>query len=235
MIKHYALSIMIALSSYNSFAINIANDTTQSTEAKQQSASESSDASTELQQRLNSFDGYKSNFVQVVRDIDGNIIHEANGRLVFKQPGKFIWEVTAPEEELLISNGTYVWWFNPFVEQVSIFDVKQAVTQTPFALLVSKDLSIWNTFNIVKQGTDYIVTPKDESQAQVVKLKLVLDQQQLQKIIITSRSQQVSEYTLSEQSKFEPNKDMFEFEIPAGVDIDDQRQSLPTIDGNVSY
>lgn len=196
---------------------------------------EVSAASLELQNKLNVFDGYQANFKQVVTDIDANIIHQADGKLVFKQPGKFIWEVTAPEEELLISNGQYVWWYNPFVEQVSIFDVQQAVTQTPFALLVSKDPSIWKQFSISKENNIYVITPVDLSQAQVIKLTLTIIDNDLEKIVITSRSQQVSEYTLSGQSKFSPQADLFEFEMPAGIDVDDQRSQPEIIDGNVSY
>ena len=219
--------MIVAMSFGNAVYANT-NDTTQA-------VNKVSAASLELQNKLNVFDGYQANFKQVVTDIEANIIHQADGKLVFKQPGKFIWEVTAPEEELLISNGRYVWWYNPFVEQVSIFDVQQAVTQTPFALLVSKDPSIWKQFSISKENNIYVITPVDLSQAQVIKLTLTIIDNDLEKIVITSRSQQVSEYTLSGQSKFNPQADMFEFEMPAGIDVDDQRSQPEVIDGNVSY
>lgn len=219
--------MIVAMSFGNAVYANT-NDTTQA-------VNKVSAASLELQNKLNVFDGYQANFKQVVTDIEANIIHQADGKLVFKQPGKFIWEVTAPEEELLISNGQYVWWYNPFVEQVSIFDVQQAVTQTPFALLVSKDPSIWKQFSISKENNIYVITPVDLSQAQVIKLTLTIIDNDLEKIVITSRSQQVSEYTLSDQSKFKPQEDMFEFEMPAGIDVDDQRSKAEVIDGNVSY
>ncbi len=219
--------MIVAMSFGNAVYANT-NDTTQA-------VNKVSAASLELQNKLNVFDGYQANFKQVVTDIEANIIHQADGKLVFKQPGRFIWEVTAPEEELLISNGQYVWWYNPFVEQVSIFDVQQAVTQTPFALLVSKDPSIWKQFSISKENNIYVITPVDLSQAQVIKLTLTIIDNDLEKIVITSRSQQVSEYTLSDQSKFKPQEDMFEFEMPAGIDVDDQRSKAEVIDGNVSY
>ena len=228
MIRLIGAATMIVAMSFGNAVYANTNDTTQA-------VNKVSAASLELQNKLNVFDGYQANFKQVVTDIEANIIHQADGKLVFKQPGKFIWEVTAPEEELLISNGRYVWWYNPFVEQVSIFDVQQAVTQTPFALLVSKDPSIWKQFRINKENDNYVVTPVDLSQAQVIKLTLTIIDNDLEEIVITSRSQQVSEYTLSEQSKFNPQADMFEFEMPAGIDVDDQRSQPEVIDGNVSY
>jgi len=228
MIRLIGAATMIVAMSFGNAVYANTNDTTQA-------VNKVSAASLELQNKLNVFDGYQANFKQVVTDIEANIIHQADGKLVFKQPGRFIWEVTAPEEELLISNGQYVWWYNPFVEQVSIFDVQQAVTQTPFALLVSKDPSIWKQFSISKENNIYVITPVDLSQAQVIKLTLTIIDNDLEKIVITSRSQQVSEYTLSDQSKFKPQEDMFEFEMPAGIDVDDQRSQPEVIDGNVSY
>lgn len=228
MIRLIGAATMIVAMSFGNAVYANTNDTTQA-------VNKVSAASLELQNKLNVFDGYQANFKQVVTDIEANIIHQADGKLVFKQPGRFIWEVTAPEEELLISNGQYVWWYNPFVEQVSIFDVQQAVTQTPFALLVSKDPSIWKQFSISKENNIYVITPVDLSQAQVIKLTLTIIDNDLEKIVITSRSQQVSEYTLSDQSKFKPQEDMFEFEMPAGIDVDDQRSKAEVIDGNVSY
>ncbi len=191
--------------------------------------------SSALQMKLKDYDGYQANFAQKVNDSQGNEIHQAKGKLVFKQPGKFLWQLEEPEEELLLSNGKTVWWFNPFVEQVSIYDVGRAVTQTPFALLVSQDEEIWQQFDITKSAQGFIIKPKDDSQAQVIKLEVHFGTRHLNKILITSRSRQVSEYTLSEQANFSPDDKMFEFKIPAGIDIDDQRASQPTVEGNVSY
>ena len=181
----------------------------------------------QLKSLLQELDGYQSGFEQIVRDTEGNVIHKAKGSMLFSQPGKFVWEVTEPEEELLISNGKYVWWYNPFVEQVSIYDANSAVTTTPFALLVNDDPNVWKNFRIQTLEQGFVITPVDLDDAQVIQLELKTDQSRskIETILITSRSRQVSEYILFDQTKVSPTKQRFEFEIPIGVDIDDQRQS----------
>lgn len=193
----------------------------------------------ELKQVLEQLNGFESDFDQTVIDTDGNIIHSAKGKLVFKQPGKFIWQVTEPEEEILISDGESVWWYNPFVEQVSIYEANHAVTTTPFALLVNNDPSVWENFSIQTLDDGFVITPNDLSDAQVIRLEIKVSDSKvgIEKMMITSRSRQVSEYVLSNQRKSMPMDDVFSFSIPDGIDVDDQRTAAinTSSNGNVQY
>lgn len=194
----------------------------------------------ELKQVLKQLDGYAAQFDQTVIDADGNQIHSAKGKLTFKQPGKFIWEVTEPEEEILVSDGKSVWWYNPFVEQVSIYEANHAVTTTPFALLVNDDPAVWENFVIQDVNDGFVITPIHLNDAQVIRLEVKLKSRTdktLDKLLITSRSRQVSEYQLFDQKKLNPSDAQFDFEIPAGVDVDDQRapQLNSNENGNVQF
>ena len=190
-----------------------------------------------LQKKLEDYSGYQASFLQTVNDSEGQVIHESTGQLEFKQPGMFRWQVLEPEEELLLSNGVAVWWYNPFVEQVTIYDAGQAMEKTPFALLVSRDQAVWDQFEISTGSIadSFEIIPKDLSNAQVIKLEVRFDNSHLQQILITSRSRQVSIYQLSDQKRVSPKSADFEFTIPAGIDVDDQRESKPVVEGNVSY
>jgi len=142
---------------------------------------------------------------------------------VFKQPGQFIWEIVAPEQELLMSNGDTLWWFNPFLEQVSIFDAKDAVATTPFALLVSQQDEVWNKFTITKLESGFLVKPKNENNSQVSQLAIYFDDFLLKEIVITDRTQQTSSYELKKQAFKKKLNVNFNFDIPADIEIDDQR------------
>lgn len=178
----------------------------------------------ELRSLLAEYDGFSASFAQKVTDSDNNLLHQAKGKLVFKQPGKFRWQVSEPEQELLLSNGETLWWYNPFLEQVSIYDAKQAVATTPFALLVSNQDDTWNNFVIEKQGSSFVIKPKDSDNSQVQQLAVNFDDRVLTQIVITDRTQQVSAYNLSEQAFNKDKARQFNFIIPADVDIDDQRE-----------
>lgn len=182
------------------------------------------DAEQELRGMLAQFDGYTASFDQRVVDLQGTVLHKAKGQMSFEQPGKFIWRVTSPEEELLLSNGETVWWYNPFVEQVSIFDSKQAVDKTPFALLVSQDNETWSQFKIVKDNSDFVVQSNSTSEAAVRELRIRFEGDKLSQILILDRSMQTSEYRISEQSFKDIVDSEFSFVIPEDTEIDDQRQ-----------
>ena len=196
--------------------------------------------SDEIKEVLKQLDGFAAQFIQTVVDADDNQIHSAKGSLTFKQPGKFIWQVNEPDEELLISDGQSVWWFNPFVEQVSIYEANHAVTTTPFALLVNDDPAVWDNFAIQTNNNGFVITPLNLNDAQVIRLEIILKgdgTKSIDKLLITSRSRQVSEYQLFDHKKVSPKDTDFVFTIPAGVDIDDQRPtSVQTnANGNVQY
>jgi outer membrane lipoprotein carrier protein len=183
---------------------------------------------TELRKLLSDYDGFTAEFNQQVKDTDQNLLHSASGKLVFKQPGKFVWQIVEPEEELLMSNGKTLWWFNPFLEQVSIFDAEDAVATTPFALLVSQQDEVWNKFSITKLESGFLVKPKDENNSQVSQLTIYFDDFMLNEIVITDRTQQTSSYALKKQ-KFKKGLDVnFDFEVPKDIEIDDQRPNNAT-------
>lgn len=178
----------------------------------------------ELRNMLAKYDGYTASFDQEVKDVQGTLLHKAQGTMSFEQPGKFIWQVTEPEEEILTSNGNTVWWYNPFVEQVSIFDSQQAVDKTPFALLVSQDDQTWAQFDISKENYDFVVASKSDSDAAVRELRIRFDGDKLSKILILDRSMQTSEYRIEQQTFKDIEDSLFNFVIPDDTEIDDQRQ-----------
>lgn len=178
----------------------------------------------QLRALLTNYDGFSASFAQRVTDSENNLVHQGEGKLVFKQPGKFRWQVSEPDQQLLLSNGETLWWYNPFLEQVSIYDAERAVATTPFALLVSNQDSTWNNFNIAKVDTGFVITPKDIDNSQVQELAVYFDKEVLNKIVITDRTQQVSAYNLSEQAFDKSVARQFNFVIPADVEIDDQRE-----------
>lgn len=180
-------------------------------------------AETELRKLLRDYDGFSAQFIQQVTDSEGNRIHNATGNLIFKQPGMFKWQVVTPEEEMLQSNGETLWWYNPFLEQVTIFDAKNAVSKTPFALLVSNNDETWNQFHIEKVESGFVIEPKDVDNSQVIKLTVLFESFLLQQIIVTDRTRQKSAFRLSKH-KFNSNQNYnFNFVIPKDIEVDDQR------------
>ncbi len=71
----------------------------------------------------------------------------------------FRWETTFPDENLLVSDGQSLWYYSPFIEQVSIYWQEQATSQTPFVLLTRNQESDWDNYNVAQSGNQFTLTP----------------------------------------------------------------------------
>ena len=209
--------------------------------AKEQ-ADYSNNASQELRQHLLAYSGFSAKFIQRVEDSQGTELHQAKGELMFSQPDKFSWQINDPEPELLVSDGKTLWWYNPFLEQVSIFAANDAMLKTPFALLVSSSDSVWQQFEIHKSANDYIIEPINKDNAQVIQLIIKFrqdekntDRKVIQQLTLLDRTRQISHYFISKPRFTAIESQAFDFIIPQGIDIDDQRPIATTTEGKVQY
>ncbi len=57
------------------------------------------------------------------------------GSFAFERPGKFRWQVEHPFEQLIVSDGSFVYQFDPDLDQVSKRSASQAIGASPAAIL----------------------------------------------------------------------------------------------------
>ncbi|WP_371185159.1 outer membrane lipoprotein chaperone LolA [Thalassotalea maritima] len=187
-------------------------------------ASQVSDIKHELQQKLASVAGFKAEFNQDVIDADGNLIQQSNGHLAVKRPNFLHWQTLAPDETLVISDGQTLWFYNPFVEQVSAYAINNAVANTPILLLTGLNEQAWDDYRVEKQLDDrYLIVSKDEN-AQVISLQLTFANGLISTFTVTDATGQLSQFRLTDMvTTPQPSPSLFMFELPEGVDLDDQR------------
>lgn len=177
-----------------------------------------------LKDKLAAFDQVHAEFVQVVTSREGAELNESAGEVSILRPGKFHWQVISPEEELIVSDGKTIWYYSPFIEQVTLIKFSDAIEGTAFALLAGAD---------DKQWADYVVTQKDNifmvsnSDPQAAKNTIIFEfnkSNNISKFMVIEELGQRSEFVLTHKALEKPLSDaLFDFEIPAGVEVDDQR------------
>ncbi|WNC70572.1 outer membrane lipoprotein chaperone LolA [Thalassotalea psychrophila] len=177
-----------------------------------------------LKDKLNTVQGFSSSFTQDVVDADGNVLQNSKGTLAVKRPNLIYWETKAPDETLVVSDGKTLWFYNPFVEQVSAFNISNAVTNTPILLLSGLNDEAWQDYGVSKTTeNEFRITSLNED-AQVKTLHLVFSGNDLIKFTVTDATGQLSHFNLSNVvSEPLPKDSMFIFTLPDGVDFDDQR------------
>jgi len=194
-----------------------------------ESASENFEiAKSELRQKLSLLNTFSSDFSQVVKASDGELIQNATGNLILQKPNMLIWNNLEPEEMTIQSDGNTLWHYDPFIEQVSVYSIDSAIANTPILLLSSTDDNLWQDYQVSKMSELEYVIYNNQLDAQVKSLTLMFDNQSektvLSSFTLIDSTAQASTFTLTnfkEVSMLPPST--FVFSVPEGVDVDDQR------------
>lgn len=182
------------------------------------------DARAELQQKLASFDQFSAEFSQQVFDEQGQAMQTAKGTMQLARPDQFRWHTVSPDESVIVSNGKSVWMYDPFVEQVSIAPLEEAIQNTPFLLIAGRDGQRWQDYEVSRKGEDYLVTSKDPSEL-ISQFSLAFDSKnRIERFSVLESGGQRSDFTLHKvNTRPKVNKTTFTFTVPKGVMVDDQR------------
>ncbi len=193
-----------------------------------------------LMAKLSHLDFFTANFSQQVLSESGEVIEESTGKLAISKPNLANWQVLTPDELSIVSDGSSVWFYNPWIEQVSVYDLSAAIARTPILLLTSKDETLWQQYHVeqkdsVEQIDDveqdmpqtFIISAIDNN-SQIKSLTLVFKAKQhggqLSEFSFLDATGQLSHISLTQfNDKQAPEQALFYFEAPQGTQIDDQR------------
>ncbi|WP_419715729.1 outer membrane lipoprotein chaperone LolA [Dickeya dianthicola] len=182
------------------------------------------DAAGDLQGRLSKMNSFHAGFTQKVTTNDGAAVQEGTGELWVKRPNLFNWKTTSPDESTLVSDGKTLWFYNPFVEQVTATWVKDATSNTPFILITRNDPKDWGKYNVSQKGDDFDLTPR-AANGNLKQFSInVSSDGTIHGFTATEQDGQRSAYTLKNQQNGEVDAAKFRFTPPKGVAVDDQRQ-----------
>ncbi|MFT5814402.1 MAG: outer membrane lipoprotein carrier protein [Psychroserpens sp.] len=179
-----------------------------------------------LMAKLAKIEFFSAEFTQQIFDEAGNELQQGSGLLSVSKPNLVNWQTTLPDESLIVSDGENLWFYDPFVEQVSVYTLESAIANTPILLITSNDEKLWQDYS-VNQLTDnrYLVTAKNDN-ARVKSLELSFAKGvynvELSALNILDATGQLSVITLKHQNTA-PKPSLFKFTVPEGVYLDDQR------------
>lgn len=233
-------------------ALSVALYTTTTVMAESQLSSpiKIEDSKKVLREKLADFSFFSANFTQKVVSEAGELLEESSGELAISKPNLANWHTLEPDELAIVSDGSDVWFYNPWIEQVSVYSLSAAIAKTPILLLTSKDESLWQQYTVTQENIPQEShTQEKNSQTKVSQLdnnfviKAIDPNSQIKSLTLTfstitqedqasSLSQfsfldatgQVSHIKLSNfDAQKVPDSSLFDFSVPEGVQIDDQR------------
>lgn len=177
----------------------------------------------ELTERLNQNAGFEAVFTQKVVSPEGDVLMQGEGDVKILRPNLFRWHTQTPDENLLVTDGETLWYYNPFVEQVTLMGLEKATTQTPFVLLTRNKSSDWDNYSVTQNGDAFTVSPTSDS---AVKSDFIVNIQPSGNVTgfsVVEQDGQRSDFSFTKFEAKKPAQSNFSFTVPAGVDIDDQR------------
>ena len=93
----------------------------------------------DLMAKLAKIDFFSAEFSQKIFDENGTELQQGSGQLSVSKPNLVNWETKLPDESLIVSDGSNLWFYDPFVEQVSVYTLENAIANTPILLITNND------------------------------------------------------------------------------------------------
>lgn len=179
-------------------------------------------AMVELQKRLALSHQYSADFEQTVRSSQGEVVQQGKGKFYVKRPNLFRMDTTQPQQNQIISDGKTLWFYDPFVEQVTANWLKEAVNNTPFVLLTNNDKQHWQAYTVSQNADSFSLKPKAKSHLKQFDIRI--DPQGVIKGFSTiEQDGQSNLYVLRNITSANIADALFKFKLPKGVELDDQR------------
>lgn len=219
-------AVILSSTSVSSFAVQSNDSMNAKSSSVNNSVNETKIIKNKLMNKLATLDFFSANFKQQILDAKGNELQNAFGTLAVQKPNLVHWKTAEPDESLIISDGSTLWFYDPFVEQVSAYLLEKALMNTPILLLTSSDPVLWQHYSVSSMNDNNYLIHANDNNAQVKTLELRFKENSnvLESFTILDATGQLSIFKLSQFDIVNsPEKALFTYEIPAGVELDDQR------------
>ncbi|QJQ95727.1 MULTISPECIES: outer membrane lipoprotein chaperone LolA [Halomonadaceae] len=176
-----------------------------------------------LTQLLEPLQTYSASFDQRILDGSGQRLQEAGGQMWLSRPGKFRWEVNAPYQQIVVSNGHEVYLYDPDLEQVTVQPLDTRVTHTPALLLSGSASELTGSYEVAyqQQGAieTFTLTPRSPDTL-FEELKMSFNNERLNALQMADSTGQLTAIEF-DGIEFNPSIDesRFVFDIPDGTDV----------------
>ena len=166
---------------------------------------------------LTGIDALSGTFEQTIRDPKGELVATSQGEFAILKPHFLRWFVRAPGQQLLVSDGEYLWQHDLDLETL----VRQPIDRgqnSPLRLLIEPEASLTSDYSISRDAQTIRLTPlTDSSLFQVV--TLFFDGEHIRAMQLLDNLGQTIDVVLSLNPETMLTPGDFQFEVPEGMDI----------------
>lgn len=158
----------------------------------------------------------------------GRITRSESGTLSLQKPGRMRWDYAVPQGKIFLSDGKFVYYYNPVTSKVSRTKLKQSDDlRAPLAFLMGRlDFHRdFKEFRTQPEGEDVyvIATPKSDRAPYTQVAFLVAPDYRIKLLRVNGQDHSIIVYRMSEE-QVNPALDasLFRFKMPAGAILVDE-------------
>ncbi|MBB3229368.1 outer membrane lipoprotein chaperone LolA [Halomonas stenophila] len=182
-----------------------------------------SEGADRLARMLEPVQTYVADFDQQILDSSGQRLQEASGQMWLSRPGRFRWEVEAPYEQIVVSDGEQVTLYDPDLQQATVQALDERVTHTPALLLSGSADELTGSYEVSRsqQGAaeTFTLLPKS-SDTLFEELKLTFYGERLGFLQMTDSTGQRTAIEFDDvQQNVEVPDARFRVDLPEGTDV----------------
>lgn len=190
-----------------------------------------------IQERYESLKTFQADFVQELTNVASGEVETREGRIWFRQPSQVRWETSVPEKELLVVGPEYAWDYIEDEELVLKYSVVSLLDSKTILRFISGQANIKEDFVVKSEwpGADEVrekwgkgltvlqLVPKEAEPGMVLAfIGVEPDTGLLRQVMIVDFYGNGNELRLSNvELGIELGEDMFSFEPPEGVQVED--------------
>ncbi|AQU81742.1 MULTISPECIES: outer membrane lipoprotein chaperone LolA [unclassified Halomonas] len=181
------------------------------------------EAAERLTERLDPLQSYHATFEQKILGGSGERLQSARGEMWLSRPGMLRWEVEAPYSQVVVSDGSDVYLYDPDLEQVTIQAMDNRVSHTPALLLSGSAADLTSSYDVFYEQEDsgdiFTLIPSS-ADTLFEELSMVFNGQTLTELWMMDSTGQRTAITFSNITRNgNIDRSLFDFDIPEGTDV----------------
>jgi outer membrane lipoprotein carrier protein len=181
-----------------------------------------------IQKRYEAIDDLRANFEQTTRSVAlgaAGPLATSRGSVVFAKPGKMRWSYSEPEESLVVSDGHWLWIYDPLNREAQKLPVGDGyLSGAAIQFLLGKG-EILRDFRVTAESCDerqarLVLIPRRPSSYERLRIRADLASGDVVETEIVDLLGNVTRVTFEDiETNVNPAPELFRFVAPAGVTV----------------
>jgi outer membrane lipoprotein carrier protein len=165
-----------------------------------------------------------ADFVQVVRNQDGEVIERATGSLSLWRPNRFRWDYREPYQQTIVADGERLWLYDADLQQVTVRSLEDGLGSTP-AMLLSGAGSLSDGFKgeaaVTVDGWSWCHLHPRQTNADFERVTMIFSPEgDLAGMELRDKLGQRTQIDFTNVKRnWRPDPKVYKFEVPEGADV----------------